>query len=180
MAKHTKRAKSNSGRPRKGKRALWPRGFIWGVSTSAFQIEGATQEEGRGPSIWDSFCAAGRVANRDTGDQACDHYHRYREDIALMRRLGVQAYRFSVAWPRLLPKGLSDAKAHAEGVVPLVRGSDQDGAEAKGQRWRAGLGSRTGSERVSSSIRSEAASASSASRREATRLTDDRQSASRP
>jgi beta-glucosidase len=85
--------------------AAWPRDFIWGVSTSSFQIEGATSEDGRGPSIWDTFCAVGRVANRDTGDVACDHYHRYAEDVALMQRLGVQAYRFSVAWPRLLPEG---------------------------------------------------------------------------
>jgi beta-glucosidase len=83
----------------------WPRDFIWGVSTSSFQIEGATHEDGRGLSIWDSFGAAGRVANRDTGDIACDHYHRYGQDIALMQKLGVQAYRFSVAWPRLLPHG---------------------------------------------------------------------------
>lgn len=83
----------------------WPAGFVWGVSTSSFQIEGATKEDGRGPSIWDIFGAAGRVANRDTGDIACDHYHRYAEDVALMKTLGVQAYRFSVAWPRLLPQG---------------------------------------------------------------------------
>lgn len=85
--------------------AAWPRGFIWGVSTSSFQIEGATREDGRGPSVWDTYCASGRVANLDTGDVACDHYHRYAEDIALMRALGVQAYRFSVAWPRVLPQG---------------------------------------------------------------------------
>jgi beta-glucosidase len=105
MAKQTKLAKEKSASTKRGKRGLWPRRFIWGVSTSAFQIEGATQEDGRGPSIWDSFCAAGRAANRDTGDPACDHYHRYAEDVHLMQRLGVQAYRFSVAWPRLLPKG---------------------------------------------------------------------------
>jgi beta-glucosidase len=89
--------------------AAWPRDFIWGVSTSSFQIEGATREDGRGLSIWDSFCAAGRVADRDTGDIACDHYHRYAEDVALMQTLGVQAYRFSVAWPRLLPGGRGPA-----------------------------------------------------------------------
>ena len=81
MAKQSKRARGKSAKPKKGKQAPWPRGFVWGVSTSAFQIEGATQEDGRGPSIWDSFCAAGRAANRDTGDPACDHYHRYAEDI---------------------------------------------------------------------------------------------------
>jgi hypothetical protein len=83
-----------------------PRDFVWGVSTSSYQVEGAVQADGRGPSIWDAFCRQpGRIANGDTGDVACDHYHRYREDIALMHRLGVQAYRFSVAWPRLLPQG---------------------------------------------------------------------------
>ena len=88
----------------------WPRDFIWGVSTSSFQIEGAAREDGRGPSIWDSFLRGrARVANRDTGDIACDHYHRYAEDIALMKSLGVQAYRFSVAWPRLLPEGRGSA-----------------------------------------------------------------------
>ena len=82
-----------------------PRGFIWGVSTSAFQIEGATDEDGRGASIWDTYDRLKQTASGDTGDVACDHYHRYPEDVALMRRLGVQAYRFSVAWPRILPAG---------------------------------------------------------------------------
>lgn len=81
------------------------RDFIWGVSTSSFQIEGATREDERGPSVWDTYCQKGEVANRDTGEVACDHYHRYLEDIGLMRRLGVQAYRFSIAWPRILPLG---------------------------------------------------------------------------
>ena len=81
-------------------------GFIWGASTASYQIEGAAAEDGRGPSIWDTFShTAGKVANGDTGDVACDHYHRYPEDIALMRRLGISAYRFSTAWPRILPQG---------------------------------------------------------------------------
>lgn len=79
--------------------------FIWGVSTSSFQIEGATSEDGRGLSIWDIYCRNGEIQNHDTGDIACDHYHRYGEDIALMKQLGIQAYRFSVAWPRVLPAG---------------------------------------------------------------------------
>jgi beta-glucosidase len=80
--------------------------FVWGVSTSSYQIEGAEQADGRGPSIWDRFCREpGRIANGDTGEQACDHYHRYREDIGLMRSIGVRAYRFSVSWPRVLPSG---------------------------------------------------------------------------
>jgi beta-glucosidase len=81
-----------------------PHDFVWGVSTSSDQIEGAAREDGRGPSIWDTYSMQlGRIANGDTGDVACDHYHRYREDIALMRNLGVTAYRFSVAWPRSCP-----------------------------------------------------------------------------
>jgi beta-glucosidase len=83
-----------------------PRGFIWGASTSSYQVEGAAKEDGRGPSIWDSYCGqAGRIANGDTGNVACDHYHRYPEDIGLMRELGIKAYRFSVAWPRVQPTG---------------------------------------------------------------------------
>jgi len=87
-----------------------PASFRWGVSTAAYQIEGAAAEDGRGPSIWDLFGRQkGRIANGDTGDVACDHYHRYREDVALMRRLGAQVYRFSVAWPRVLPQGRGQA-----------------------------------------------------------------------
>jgi len=87
-----------------------PRGFLWGVSTSAYQVEGATRADGRGASIWDGFCREpGRIANGDTGDEACDHYHRYREDIGAMRQIGVGAYRFSVAWPRVLPTGRGSA-----------------------------------------------------------------------
>ncbi len=83
--------------------------FLWGVSTSSFQIEGATKEDGRGQSVWDTYCDKGTVLNNDTGDPACDHYHRYAEDVALMRSLGVAAYRFSVAWPRVLPQGRGQA-----------------------------------------------------------------------
>lgn len=84
----------------------YPPGFLWGVSTSAYQIEGAAAEDGRGLSIWDTRCRTpGGVVNGDTGDIACDHYHRYAEDIALMRDMGIGAYRFSVAWPRVLPRG---------------------------------------------------------------------------
>ena len=84
----------------------FPKDFLWGVSTSSYQIEGAAAKDGRGPSIWDARCREqGRIANGDTGDAACDHYHRYREDVALMKELGVGAYRFSVAWPRVLPIG---------------------------------------------------------------------------
>ncbi|HEX3784304.1 MAG TPA: GH1 family beta-glucosidase [Pseudonocardiaceae bacterium] len=80
--------------------------FTWGVATSAYQIEGAVAEDGRSPSIWDTYShTPGRIDGNDTGDVACDHYHRWQEDIALMRDLGVDAYRFSIAWPRILPAG---------------------------------------------------------------------------
>ncbi|GAA0727311.1 GH1 family beta-glucosidase [Dactylosporangium roseum] len=86
--------------------APFPPGFLWGASTSAYQIEGAVAADGRGASIWDTFAGVpGRVHNGDTGDVAADHYHRWREDVALMARLGLSAYRFSVAWPRVQPDG---------------------------------------------------------------------------
>ncbi|GAB3153210.1 GH1 family beta-glucosidase [Micromonospora sonneratiae] len=88
----------------------FPAGFTWGVSTSAYQIEGATSQDGRGTSIWDTFAhQPGRVVDGTTGDVACDHYHRYPEDVALMADLGVSAYRFSIAWPRIQPDGTSPA-----------------------------------------------------------------------
>jgi beta-glucosidase len=84
----------------------FPPGFIWGAATASYQIEGAVHDDGRGESIWDRFShTPGRVARGDTGDVACDHYHRYREDVALMAELGLDAYRFSVAWPRIIPGG---------------------------------------------------------------------------
>jgi beta-glucosidase len=90
----------------------FPTDFVWGVSTSAYQIEGAVDADGRGRSIWDTFCAEpNRIANGETGETACDHYHRYREDVALMADLGVGAYRFSVAWPRVQPSGRGAANA---------------------------------------------------------------------
>src|SRR5271166_3180046 len=83
-----------------------PEGFIWGVATASYQIEGGVHDDGRGESIWDRFShTPGMVANGDTGDVACDHYHRTAQDIALMRELGLQAYRFSIAWPRIYPQG---------------------------------------------------------------------------
>jgi len=84
----------------------FPPDFTWGFASSAYQIEGATKEDGRGPSIWDTFSRVpGAVANGDSGDVACDHYHRHPEDVRLMRDIGVEAYRFSVAWPRVLASG---------------------------------------------------------------------------
>ncbi|MFD6045438.1 GH1 family beta-glucosidase [Streptomyces koyangensis] len=83
-----------------------PADFTWGVATAAYQIEGAVAEDGRAPSIWDTFShTPGKVAGGDTGDVACDHYHRWPEDLALMKRLGVDSYRLSIAWPRVHPRG---------------------------------------------------------------------------
>src|SRR6202453_1136443 len=84
----------------------FPEGFIWGAATAAYQIEGATEADGRGLSVWDTFSRApGNVRRGDTGDIACDSYHRYREDVALMASLGLNAYRFSISWPRVQPGG---------------------------------------------------------------------------
>ena len=114
--------------------ARFPRAFAWGFAASAYQIEGAAGEDGRGPSIWDTFSRrAGAIVDGDTGEIACDHYHRYPEDVALMRGLGVAAYRFSVSWPRVLPLGTGEVNARgldfydrlvdallAAGVTPLI------------------------------------------------------------
>jgi beta-glucosidase len=83
-----------------------PRDFVWGVAASSYQIEGAAAEDGKGPSIWDMFCRKpGSIWKDQTGDVACDHYHRYKEDVALMKAIGVRAYRLSISWPRVLPEG---------------------------------------------------------------------------
>ena len=84
----------------------FPADFGWGFAASAYQIEGAATEDGRGPSIWDTFARQpGTIADGSTGDVACDHYHRYRDDVRLMAELGARAYRFSISWPRILPIG---------------------------------------------------------------------------
>jgi beta-glucosidase len=84
----------------------FPDGFVWGTATAAYQVEGAVAEDGRGPSIWDTFShEPGRIVDGTDGDVACDHYHRFAEDVALMADLGLGAYRFSIAWPRIVPTG---------------------------------------------------------------------------
>ena len=111
----------------------FPDGFLFGASTAAYQIEGAVAEGGRGPSIWDTFAhTPGRTRDGDTGDVACDHYHRWPEDVALLAGLGVDAYRFSIAWPRVQPGGTGAPNAAgldfydrlvdallAEGIAPV-------------------------------------------------------------
>jgi beta-glucosidase len=90
----------------KGSPAAFPRGFLWGTATSAYQIEGAIDEDGRGISIWDRFVHLnGKIIDQSTADVANDHYHRYKEDVQLIKALGAKAYRFSIAWPRVFPEG---------------------------------------------------------------------------
>jgi beta-glucosidase len=85
---------------------VFPKGFCWGTATAAYQVEGAWNEDGKGPSIWDTYAhTPGKIEHGDTGDVADDHYHRYKDDVALMKSLGANAYRFSISWPRIFPQG---------------------------------------------------------------------------
>ncbi len=96
-------------KPAPDRRALtnFPKDFLWGTATSAYQIEGAVDEDGRGRSIWDTFShTPGKIADHSNADHTSDHYHRYKEDVRLIKTLGVKAYRFSIAWPRVFPEGL--------------------------------------------------------------------------
>src|SRR5262249_33545579 len=97
-------AQSTSAAP--GATRTFPAGFYWGAATSAYQIEGAWNEDGKGKSIWDTYAhTPGKIKNGDTGDVANDHYRRYKEDVSLMKDMGAKAYRFSIAWPRIFPNG---------------------------------------------------------------------------
>src|SRR5262249_47332057 len=88
----------------------FPKGFLWGTATASYQVEGAINEDGRGPSVWDTFShAAGKIKDKSNGDVAVDMYHRFKEDVQLMKALGVKAYRFSIAWPRVFPEGTGTA-----------------------------------------------------------------------
>ena len=90
----------------------FPSDFLWGAATSAYQIEGATTEDGRGPSIWDVFVAEpGHIHHNEHGEVAADHYHRSEQDVAMMAELGLNAYRFSISWPRVLPRGTGEVNA---------------------------------------------------------------------
>ncbi len=107
----------------------FPDGFIWGASTASYQIEGGAREDGRAPSIWDVFShTPGKVAAGHTGDVACDHYHQYAADVALMAELGLSAYRFSVAWPRIKPDGTGPVNPRGldfyDRLVDELRGHD--------------------------------------------------------
>ena len=112
----------------------FPEGFVWGAAAASYQIEGAAFEDGKGPSVWDMYCRKpGMIWSGHTGDVACDHYHRYREDVALMKAIDLKAYRLSISWPRIFPEGVG-AKNEAglgfydrlvdallkEGIAPYV------------------------------------------------------------
>ena len=92
--------------PAKSPQRTFPAGFLWGTATASYQVEGAVAEDGRAPSVWDTFShTPGKTVSDATGDVADDHYHRYKEDVQLMKALGVKVYRFSIAWPRVFPQG---------------------------------------------------------------------------
>lgn len=113
---------------------IFPKDFIWGATTASYQIEGAADEDGRGETIWDRFShTPGKVHNGDTGDRACDHYHRFHEDVKIMKELGLKGYRFSVAWSRIYPEGKGNVNQKGidfynvlvdellkEGIEPMV------------------------------------------------------------
>src|SRR5690242_2732951 len=90
----------------------FPKDFLWGTATASYQVEGAVKQDGRGPSIWDTFShTPGKTVDNATGDVADDHYHRYKEDIQRIKNLGVKSYRFSIAWPRVFPTGTEIGRA---------------------------------------------------------------------
>jgi beta-glucosidase len=91
------------------KKSDFPNDFIWGTATAAYQIEGAWNKDGKGESIWDRFCHQdGNILNNDTGDVACDHYHRWEQDLDLLKQFDIKNYRFSIAWTRILPDGIGE------------------------------------------------------------------------
>ncbi len=101
----------------------YPQGFVWGIATAAYQVEGAWNEDGKGESIWDRFThTPGNIERGETGDIACDQYHRYPEDIVLMKQMGLHAYRFSLSWPRVYSHGLG--KINPKGLEHYDRLAD--------------------------------------------------------
>src|SRR5262245_20424549 len=105
-------------------RRAFPPGFRWGAATSAYQIEGPWNEDGKGVSIWDTYAhTPGKIHDGSSGDVANDHYHRYKDDVDLMKNLGITAYRFSIAWPRIFPDGTG--QPNAKGLDSYRRLADE-------------------------------------------------------
>lgn len=105
-AQKTETTQQQAGGKQMAVERTFPTGFLWGNATSSYQIEGAWNEDGKGLSIWDTYAhTAGKIQNNDNGDIALDHYHRYKEDVQLLKAIGTNAYRFSIAWPRIFPTG---------------------------------------------------------------------------
>src|ERR1700683_3371902 len=99
-----------------GESMSFPPGFVWGAAAASYQIEGAAHSDGRGLSVWDMFCRKdGAIYSGQNGDVACDHYHRWREDIQIMKEMGLSAYRLSISWPRVLPDGVG--KINEQGLA---------------------------------------------------------------
>lgn len=98
----------------------FPKNFLWGSASAAYQVEGAYNEDGKAPGIWDAL-SEGHVKYNENGNTACDHYHRYKEDVAIMKKLGMKSYRFSISWPRVMPaRGVVNEKG-LEFYINLVR-----------------------------------------------------------
>jgi beta-glucosidase len=128
----------------------FPKGFYWGTATSAYQVEGAWNEDGKGPSIWDTYAhTPGKIRDGSNGDVANDHYHRYKEDVALMKSIGVKAYRFSISWPRVFPEGTGKPNPKgldfysrlvdelvAAGIAPFATLYHWDLPQALQDRWK--------------------------------------------
>lgn len=121
----------------------FPADFQWGVATSAFQIEGAAAEDGRKPSVWDTFSRiSGRVKGGDTGDVACDHYRRFAADVKLMAELGVKHYRFSISWPRVVPDGRGAVNAKGIDFYKRLVDTLRDTASSHMRRYSIGTARR--------------------------------------
>lgn len=114
-------------------RKTFAKDFVWGAATASYQIEGAWNEDGKGESIWDRFShTPGKIQDGDTGDVACDHYHRWCDDVVLMGNLGLKAYRFSIAWPRILPAGRGEVN---QAGIDFYRGLVDALLEADIEPW---------------------------------------------
>ena len=105
---------------------MFKKDFMWGAATAAYQIEGAAHEDGRGLSVWDVFSAEGKTYGGHTGDVACDHYHRFAEDVALMKEMGINTYRFSLSWTRIIPNGVGEVNQKGIDFYNSLKSNNND------------------------------------------------------